>query len=612
MTTGKLTMAMTATPTNPRCGETLSLAFTVTNATKYMIEVTSLKYTLQPGSLPLSLANNFNSVTIQCPKGWSARQNGGIFIMTPDTPADGKVGPTGLEFDINDITVNNSPGTSDVKMEQVGPDKTHYETPASLNKTWPPLAITAFYANPHNSVEYGGKPQLVWEASLGAVIALEYNGKVIRNVKNEPSQPLPSSGSYDIDDPLEQATVFTLLAQSGPGSSKEAQITQQTIVSIAPPTITDFNVTVSTDPTVMPSATLDWTTASATAGTVTTTPGATAQPVDFAAGTAQFPLLVNSVFTFTATNPATVASTSATQPAPVTGFDWVQVNPGPDTQAHSTMLLSTHAGIAAATTQGNSSGLSGLYLSADGMNWTTCATFPLLGQLPIVYTAPVSGVMTYLSGFNRTTGGLALFSTMDFITWTPLPPFPSGTMTGAGAPICADGDSALCALVMNADGMTIMRLPVGAAQWEQVGTGSSAIGLTNLQWMNGEFWVFDQSTTSDNSPQPMLCSRSSDGTNWTTTSSPPQPCGFVSPTNAVQTGHIYLLPVNDVNSIKTPSPFALWRVDQNGTWLQDTPVPGVQVTPKPEGTNVVSWDGTLFVSGQNLFTPNSGIWARKP
>lgn len=603
MTTGKLTMAMTATPTNPRCGETLSLAFTVTNATKYMIDVTSLKYTLQPGGLPLSLANNFNSVTIQCPKGWSARQNGGIFTMTPDTPADGKVGPTGLEFDINDITVNNSPGTSDVKMEQVGPDKTHYETPASLNKTWPPLAITAFYANPHNSVEYGGNPQLVWEASLGAVIALEYNGKVIRNVKNEPSQPLPSSGSYDIDDPLYQSTVFTLVAASGPGALENGQLTAQTTVSILPPSV-DLDGQVTPGTTAPPTADLTWTTTSATAATLTAAPGPGVQTAPLASTGDSFPLLVETDYTLSATNPATVAPTTSQTTLTPPPFDWVQVGPGPDpSPTYKQSLHETHADLAVLVRSDTSAEC--LFLSPDGINWSPCPSYPLAQSSNMVFMAHTDGA-TYLSGIASGGGKPAIYVTTDFATWTPVP-LAADMLTGLAGAICVDDGGTLYAYMILS--LQLWKLPAGAADWTLVGP-LDAYGA-NLQWMAGQLWTFSLNI-GEGPTNTISCMRSADGgATWTTTTGPQVGDGHCSMVNAVHNNEICMLYTNDINTPQAPQvPFQLLRVDQNGTFSLDPPTPGVCINPNTGAPSVASFGGTLFTSGQNAFTPNSGIWAR--
>ncbi|WP_299139560.1 hypothetical protein [uncultured Tateyamaria sp.] len=597
-----LILAVVTNANHAECGQTLSLSFTATNATNDMITTASLKITLPMGTFPPDLATGYDNVTVKCPPGWQMRRNGGAFTMTPVNTAAGQVGPKGLEFDIKNITVNDEPGTSTLQMVQtIGPDNQEYKSHADITKVWPTLAIYAFDAPP-GAVVYGGSPLVSWEASLGSVIALSYNGKVIRHVQNDPSTPLPPVGSFQIQDPLYQLTPFNLTAEPGPGALGALPVSAQINVSIIPPSVTlDAPVTSSADGP--PVAHPNWTSSSATDVTLQTTPGPAPHAVP-TTGNSDVPFVVPTTLTLLATNPATVHPSDARTTIDVPAVEWVPVSDGPIPMDHQSYLVETHAGIALVD-MGKDDAPGGLWISANGLDWSQVTTLP-----PLQFDAPLftttTQTETFLSATTSLRNGIILRSS-DLVTWTEMPQ-PLENAALVASPILATADGKLRAYANNGAAFSLFEWTAnGQGGWEPQGICNLPTALTfNLTAMAGKLWSI--SSISPGYPEPRVY-WSTDGLAWTACPIPDavnqQHCSLNA---AVFGGKIctFVTPRHGAPEM----PMALWRIDDTGGWIQDSPTPGQTMPFTGNLTSVAAWAGTLFTCGNINFSPRGGIWAR--
>jgi len=598
-----LTLAIVTKPAHPECGQALTVSFTATNTTNDMITVASLKLTLAMGTFPSDLADGFDNVTVTCPPGWQSHRNGGAFTMTPLTAAAAQIGPKGLEFDLQNITVNDQPGTTTIAMTQTtGATHTEHTSHTDMTKVWPALAIYAFQAQPP-AVIYGASPLIAWEASLGSVITLSYNGKVIRHVKDDPTTPLPPAGSYQIDDPLYQLTPFNLSADPGPGALNALPVSAQINVSIVPPSVTlDATVTTATDGPPVAQAT--WTTTSATDATLAAVPGPAASTVALT-GKQDVPFVVPTTLTLTATNPATVHPGSATASVDVPPIDWVPVGDGPVPMDHPCYLVQTHAGIALVD-QGKDGGPGGFWISGNGLDWTQVTTLP-----PLMFKAPLFTTTTQTETFLSASTGFGkgiLLRSSDLVTWTEMPQ-PYSNKPLYASPILAQADGTLSVYGVNGGVYVLWHWnPDPDAQgWALVDLCNLPATLTiNLTAMGGRLWSI--SAIPMGYPQPQV-HWSTDGLNWTACPVPDavsqQHCSL---TTAVFDGKIctFVTPRQNTPDV----PMAMWRIDDTGTWTQDSPTPGQRLPFTGNLTSVVEWAGTLFTCGNASFSPRGGIWAR--
>jgi hypothetical protein len=447
-----------------------------------------LAFNFEKSKFPTGLFEDISNISLSAPpKGWEWTHDKSLpFTATPKNDTAGKIGADSLEFEISGIIVNSEPGKTEIQMTQniVG-DPTPHITPAPLVKTYPELAIRDFQAEPQ-SVDYGGKTTVKWQVSLGSVITLEYNGKKITHVKDQPSVLLPSTGSYDIDTPLSQSITFTLVAASG-----KSEVSAQTEVSIAPPTValtvTDVGA---------PFAKLDWkTTRNDKKPVLTVTTGTNIQTkILDPSGTMTLPIVSKTTFEITAKNPATVLATTATHDFDPGQYKWAKVGRGPDPSAPATQIFSSHMGLVLVTSSmpkefkkgdkfdehphlplpddprvdlrvpffsnvkkidkwGPKYPYKALYLSQNGADWKVCGDFPFVEHTGKI-TMAHGGGKTYLAmlggeaKFDGTILGkpkeTLFYVTTDFVKWTPLPKIK--TIFNAPVPMCVDDNGALFAV----------------------------------------------------------------------------------------------------------------------------------------------------------------------
>lgn len=623
MTEDKLVMALTATPENPHCGEPLSLAFTVDyTGDVATLHVDELRLQVESGTLPDALCNGFTKdLDMKAPEGWTIRlQKDGTFIIQPALNTPGFIGNEGLEFEINNLIVNDAPGVSTIKMVQyVGANNTRYEQTKNINKTFAPVAIYDLRPVPDAAIEYGASATLSWVASVGSILRLEYNGINITHPKDNTNDPLGVVSSYTIDEQFHQETLFTLYADPSPEAIHSNTDSRDQWVSILPPKVS-LDGSVSVKAGHVPEATLTWTTTSANKALMAAFPGGGLGTLDIDAQSFSRKILVDTTYKIKATNSATVDPAYATKALKPAKFDWVQIGEMPlNSNLETGTLMSVHSGIALFGWDAEANWPKHLYISPDGQAWSEAV---LPSRINVLFSLCMvhDGLRTYVNGSGgKYKHGIIFQSTEDFVTWTDLPNIPQHDLghwdmyNEDNVPMCVDDDGALWAYMVWPDNQ-IWKLPAGASKWIKKGTVKPTRFSNNIQWMDGKLWIagYDGDVSHYYDPQCLYFSlHSSDGETWTRVDGPTlRRPGPVSMSNAVHDGKICMFQTED-NTLPDPkpTPFALWRLDNKGVWKQDPPISGMSQIPT-EIAGVANIGDTLFTYGRNKFSPSSGIWAR--
>ncbi|HEY0319610.1 MAG TPA: hypothetical protein VGC66_01435 [Pyrinomonadaceae bacterium] len=238
-----LTYAVLTTPdplqASPQTGDPslATLMIVVSNNTHQLIDCQSLSFSFLQGTDAKDFFSDSTGIGTSAPAGWSITQDGALFTATPDTSADGKVGAAGLTFVLTNIKVNEQPGTTNMTITEVTSSNTGTLS-YPLAKFPPQFFVGQLQANPVNVVE-GASTTLSWSGSSGANYEIQYqdvdgNTVTIAHPKNEPDQPLPSTGSYTVDDLQADPTVFTLIVTlQVDGESSSLQVQRQFVVAVS-------------------------------------------------------------------------------------------------------------------------------------------------------------------------------------------------------------------------------------------------------------------------------------------------------------------------------------------------------------------------------------------
>ncbi|HEX8174274.1 MAG TPA: hypothetical protein VF543_04035 [Pyrinomonadaceae bacterium] len=233
-----------------------TLTIVVSNSTGHYINCQSISFGFLQGTNARDLFADSTGISVITPTGWSIHQQGSLFTATPNTPQDGQIGPTSLVFMLSNIKVNEQPGTTPMTVTEVtttstGSTNTGTQT-FQLAKFPPQFFVGPLMANPVN-IALGQSTTLMWSGSSGATYELQYedadgNTVSITHPNGQSGQPLPSTGSYTVDNLLANPTVFTLIVtmQVG-GDDSPLQVQRQAVVTVSQLTV-DFEARPTTVP----------------------------------------------------------------------------------------------------------------------------------------------------------------------------------------------------------------------------------------------------------------------------------------------------------------------------------------------------------------------------
>ena len=248
-----------------------TLTIVVSNSTGRYINCQSISFGFLQGTNARDLFADSTGISTVAPAGWTITQQGSVFTARPKTPQDGQIGPGSLVFMLFNIKVNQEPGTTPMMITEVtttsgGSTSTGTQT-INLAKFPPQFFVAPLQASPLN-VAVGQSTMLMWSGTGGATYVIQYadadgNIVTIAHPKGEPDLPLPSTGSYTVDDLQANPTVFTLVVTMQlPGNDSPLQVQRQVIVTVAQLTL-NFEVA---PPSVAPNGVtkLSWHTTQAT------------------------------------------------------------------------------------------------------------------------------------------------------------------------------------------------------------------------------------------------------------------------------------------------------------------------------------------------------------
>lgn len=230
----------------------LKLIIVVSNTTGKTIDCQSISFGFLQGKYAEDLYSSADASGIHtaAPTGWSLEPDpdvGGLFNATPDTSTDGKIGGDSLTFVISNIQVNYQPGTTNMKITEVTDNGTGTLV-YPLQKFPPQFEVGDLKSNPL-SVDYGGSTTLIWSGTGdGATYQLQYqdgNGKDHTITETKDGHPLPSTGSYTVDNLTARPTIFNLVVTvQVTGQNESLTVQRQHIVAVGPQKaqINSFNI----------------------------------------------------------------------------------------------------------------------------------------------------------------------------------------------------------------------------------------------------------------------------------------------------------------------------------------------------------------------------------
>lgn len=230
----------------------LKLMVVVSNSTGQKIYCQSISFSFLQGGNAKDLFSDSTGISTTTPKGWSLKQSGALFMATPDTPGDGTIGPNGLTFVISGIRVNQQAGTTYMTITEVTTNPTNTGTlDYPLAKFPQQFEVGALTATPPIVAE-GSSTTLFWSGTSGATYEIQYvdendNTITISHPQGEPTQPLPSSGNYTVENlqVTPSMTFYLLVTVQIPEEDDSVTLQRECTVTVkAPkPTINSFTIT---------------------------------------------------------------------------------------------------------------------------------------------------------------------------------------------------------------------------------------------------------------------------------------------------------------------------------------------------------------------------------
>lgn len=212
----------------------------------------SLEFVFIEGTNARDFFADSTGINATVPTGWSLTQSGAVFTAKPVTPEDGEIGADGVVFILSDIKVNQEPGATEMTVVE--------ETSSGVGTLPIPLAkfpaqftVGDLVATP-DTVAQGGSTVLTWSGASGATYELHYTdaqGELvsITHPVGDPTDPLPATGSYEIDNLQANTTFYLSVTISIPGEDKPLKVerTFPVTVQIPPVHIVGFTAEVQYD-----------------------------------------------------------------------------------------------------------------------------------------------------------------------------------------------------------------------------------------------------------------------------------------------------------------------------------------------------------------------------
>jgi hypothetical protein len=237
------------TPTDPSLA---TLTVVGSNPEGHAVSCKSIEFSFLKGTNARDFFSGSTGMGLSAPAGWSLTQSGSTFTAKPNTTQDGEIGADGVVFTISNIPVNTQPGTTPLTIieetiDSAGSTRTGTKE-IDLGKFPQEFEVQPLWTDELPPVDFGGSVTLNWIGTSGASYVLQYQDKhdqTITVTETDDGQPLPSSGSYRVDD-LEKDTTFYLIVMldvDGQDEPLEAERFITVSVNQPQPVINSFTYT---------------------------------------------------------------------------------------------------------------------------------------------------------------------------------------------------------------------------------------------------------------------------------------------------------------------------------------------------------------------------------
>lgn len=202
-----------------------TLIIVVSNDTHKLVQCRSISFGFLQGGDAKDFFSDATGIGTSAPTGWTITQDGSLFTATPDTSQDGQVGKAGLTFTLSNIKVNEQVGTTPLTVTEVTASN-NGTLDISLYKFPLEFTLDDLQGMPPPPIAPGGSVTLSWNGmSENTTYELQYedadgNTVTISHPKGEHDQPLPSMGSYTIDNVQKETTFYLIVTLQLPGHNK--------------------------------------------------------------------------------------------------------------------------------------------------------------------------------------------------------------------------------------------------------------------------------------------------------------------------------------------------------------------------------------------------------
>ncbi len=193
-----------------------SVTIVVSSHAQAEVDCASISFDFLEGTGAKDFFSDSAGIGTSAPPEWTVTSSGSSFTAVPDTKDSGKIGNEGLAFVFSKIQVNGQVGTTDLTITDVTGNHQRAQTIIPLAKFPAQFFVDDLTVKPDPPLEQGDNIVLSWSGSDEASYQLQFedgdgNTVVIDHPKDEPDQPLPATGNYEIEN-LQKDTTFYLTA----------------------------------------------------------------------------------------------------------------------------------------------------------------------------------------------------------------------------------------------------------------------------------------------------------------------------------------------------------------------------------------------------------------
>ncbi|HKS27372.1 MAG TPA: hypothetical protein VJS44_06105 [Pyrinomonadaceae bacterium] len=229
------------TPNDPSLA---TLTIVVSNPKGHAASCKSIEFTFVKGTNARDFFSDSTGIGTSAPTGWTLTQSDAVFTAKPATSEDGEIGADGVTLIISNIPVNTQPGTTRMTIIEETIDSSGSTSTATQEidlAKFPQgfeVGDLTLPINEQPPIDFGGSVTLSWDGTSGATYELRYQDKHDQTVtisETEDGQPLPSSGSYEIDDLEKDTTFYLWVTLSGTGQENPPTLERFLTVQVNQP-----------------------------------------------------------------------------------------------------------------------------------------------------------------------------------------------------------------------------------------------------------------------------------------------------------------------------------------------------------------------------------------